>query len=57
MESVVPEFTDLELINEVSTYPCLYYRMDLNYKNAVKIEECWKCIGAKLNYPGNNKMN
>jgi len=53
MESVVPEFTDLELINEIATYPCLYHHLDRDYKNVEKIEECWKRIGAKLNYPGN----
>ncbi len=47
-----PEFSDLDLINEIASYPCLYHHLDPDYKNKEK-EECWSHIGEKLDCPGN----
>ena len=49
----VPEFTELEFLNEIANFPCLYHHLDPDYKNKEK-EECWSQIGETLNCPGNN---
>lgn len=52
----LPEFTDLDFINEVANFPCLYHHLDSDYKISDGKQECWKQIGETLKCPGNNVM-
>ena len=49
----LPEFTELEFIKEIASFPCLYHHLDPDYKINER-EECWSLIGETLKCTGCN---